>query len=161
LANKHKKTNAPHFVMLEVKLLLNSEAYKSLKDSSVRIYIFLRSKTIGTLTSNGENDPINNEIKISYTLIEQDTGLSRQTVRNTIIELENKGFIDLVKQGGLKSFGCTSNVYRLSTRFFKYEQKELFKPGKIKKEKGLDDRGFTKVNKQKASIKTRPEQSNI
>jgi hypothetical protein len=75
--------------------------------------------------------------------------------RNAIVELENKGFIDLVSQGGLKSFGCTSNVYKLSTRFIDYG-KEIFKSGKMKKEKGLDDRGFAKVHKQKASIKTRP-----
>jgi DNA-binding transcriptional ArsR family regulator len=138
--------------MLEKKDLLKSTAYESLNGSAVKVYIFFRGKAVGPLRDNTKYVPLDKEIKAPYSIIIEDTGLSRGTVRKALLELENKGFIDLVKRGGLKSFGFTSSVYKLSTRLIDYG-KELFKPGKIKKEKGLDDRGFAKVHKTEGKYK--------
>ncbi len=155
MGNKHKQTKSPSFVMMEKKDLLKSSAYKSLNGSAVKVYIFFRGKAVGPLRDNSKYFPLEKEIKAPYSIIIEDTGLSRGTVSKALLELENKGFIDRTKQGGLKSFGCTSSIYKLSTRFINYG-KETFEPGKMKKEKGFDDRGFAKVHKQKASIETRP-----
>jgi DNA-binding transcriptional ArsR family regulator len=155
LGNKYKQAKSPPFVMLEIKDLLKSTAYKSLSGSALKLYIFFRGKAVGPLRDNSKYFPLEKEIKAPYSIIIEDTGVSRGAVSLALKELENKGFIDLVKQGGLKSFGYTSNIYKLSTRFINYG-KYTFKDGKMKKEKGFDDRGFAKVHKQKASIKTRP-----
>ena len=100
MRRKYKKDKLPAFVPLEIRMLLQSEAWKKLSGSAAKVYIFLRSKAFGPLQR-----AMQVEIKIPYSIIEADTGLSRQTVRNAIVELENKGFIDLIEQGGLKSGG--------------------------------------------------------
>jgi hypothetical protein len=78
---------------------------------------------------------------MSYSLIVKVTGVSISTVRTSLVSLENLGFIDLVKQGGLKSGGCSMNVYAISKRYMKYGTDE-FKKGTWKKQKGVYDRGF-------------------
>ena len=88
------------------------------------------------------------EIRVPYSIIEKDTGLSRQSVRNALIQLENFGFIDLCTQGGLKSGGYTMNGYCYSIRFGAYGT-PLFKPGTLKKEENICDRGFAKMWKKR------------
>jgi hypothetical protein len=138
--------------MLEIKDVLKFTAYKSLNGSALRLYIYFRSKAIGPLKDVAKYCPLDKEIKAPYSIIKEDTGLSQQSVRNAGIELENNGFIDLVSQGGLKSGGYTSSIYKLSTRFFNYG-KDTFESGKMKKEKGTDDRGFAKVHKTEGKYK--------
>lgn len=127
--------------MLEKKELLQSEAWQSLNGSSVKVYLFFRSKTIGPLRGTTATAK---PIKTPYSIIAGDTGLSRQAVRNAIIELENKGFIDMTEQGGLKSGGYSMNTYALSTRFYKWGQPGLFEPGLLKKTTDAS-RGFGKA----------------
>jgi hypothetical protein len=141
--NKHK---APPFVMLEKRELLGSNAWKKLTGAAVKVYLYMRSQTLGHIS-----EAINYEIKKPYSIIAQDTGLSRQTVRNAIIELENVGFINLFKQGGLKSGGLSVNVYRLSIRFYKYDS-PLFKPGEIRKVHGIVHAGFGKYWAEKKKV---------
>jgi hypothetical protein len=141
LGRKYKQPKSKAFVMLEDEEI-DSPAHKSLSRSALRVHIFFRRKVRGPL----QDKAIDKEIKAPYSIIIEDTGICRQSVRNAIVELENKGFIDLVKQGGLKSDGRTSSVYKLSIRFIEYG-KETFKQGKMKKEKGFDGRGFAKVHK--------------
>jgi DNA-binding transcriptional ArsR family regulator len=155
VGRKYKQIKSPSFVMLEKKDLLKSKAYKSLKGSAVKVYIFFRGKAVGPLRDSTKYVPLDKEIKAPYSIIIEDTGLSRGTVRKALLELENKGFIDLVKQGGLKSGGYTSSIYKLSTRFIGYG-KDTFESGKMKKEKDVDYKGFGKVHKQRSSIKSRP-----
>jgi hypothetical protein len=123
-----------------------------LNGSALRLYIYFRSKAIGPLKDVAKYCPLDKEIKAPYSIIKEDTGLSQQSVRNAGIELENKGFIDLVSQGGLKCFYLSSNVYKLSTRFINYGKKE-FEPGKLKKGKGVDYNGFGKVHKTEGKYK--------
>jgi len=162
MTSKYKKKKSLAFVMLEKKLLLQSRAWKELTGSAVKVYIFLRSKTAGPLSGTKTYSPTNSDIKIPYSIIASETRIARQSVRNALIELENKGFIDLAQQGGLKSGGYTMNTYRLSIRFFLWETPE-FKTGNLKKAKNVKDRGFGKwrdmqaAQKQEASTKNRLE----
>lgn len=130
--NPKKRAKAPPFVMLEKRQLLASPAWMKLNGASVKVYIFLRSKTYGSLAN---SDTLRTEIKIPYSILSKDTGLSRQSVRNSLIQLENLGLIDLKVQGGLKSGGYTANVFSLSARFEKYGS-DKFVRGRLKKREG-------------------------
>ena len=104
-----KRSNkTPRFIWIDRSLFL-SAARKELSSSAFVVYTCLRSKTFGEL-----NEAICKEnITYAYSSLVKDAGLCIQTVRNALIELENKGFIDLKEQGGLKSGGKSCNVYRL------------------------------------------------
>jgi hypothetical protein len=122
-------------------LLLGTQAWKELKGASVKVYIFLRSKTYGSLR---DPETVRGEIKVPYSIMEKETGLSRQSVRNAILQLENLGFIELKEQGGLKSGGYGTNIYTLSLRFSRYGT-SMFEKGQLKKEQNVRGRGFGKV----------------
>jgi hypothetical protein len=136
---------------------MSTEAFRFLSGSALKIYCVLRTKTYGTLPAACDWD-----ISLPYSIIIKDTGLSNQTVRNGVVELENLGFIDLIEQGGLKSFGKTCNIYRLSMRFQDYGTPK-FKSGIMKKYPGSKPGcGFSKMHeKRKATIETRAACSNI
>jgi len=126
------------------KELLYSPARKDLSYSAYVIYNFLRSKTIGTLSA-----AIDIDIKYSYSNLVKDSGICIETVRTCIIGLENKGFIDLKEQGGLKSGGKSCNIYRLSMRFLNYGTAK-FEPGTMKKQHGLRTHcGFAAMHNKK------------
>jgi hypothetical protein len=156
----HRRNKVPPFAWIDNEVM-QSAAWKKLNGGAVKIYVFMRSKTYCQL-----NKAVKSTFKLSYERIMDITGLSRQTVRNGILELENLGFIDFVKQGGLKSGGLSANEYAISQRFLKYDS-PLFERGQEMKQKSYPDRGFSKVwmqkktEKQKTSIKNRPAQSNF
>jgi hypothetical protein len=150
---RRNKTISPPFVMIEKRELLQSVAFKKLKGSAFKLYVVLRAKTLGHI-----NQAIHSEINLSYTTMTRDTGLSRQTVRNALIELDTLGFIDLTQQGGLRSGGYSTNRYKLSLRFYKYNLSD-FKKGTLKKGKNVDYSGFGKAwkkKKQNTRIENRP-----
>jgi Fic family protein len=100
IASKKDRRTEEKFAMIETDVLMETEAFKKLKGSAFKVYAFLRSRVYGDVWT-----VCGIEIPLSYSLIEKITGLTTQTVRNALISLENLGFIDLVKQGGLKSRG--------------------------------------------------------
>ena len=132
---KGEKRKSPPFVMLELEIC-QSRAWKKLNGSSVKLFIFLRSKAWGRF-----DQARTSIIKVSYTEMIKATGLYVQSVRRAIIELENNGFIDFVEQGGLKSGGYSKNGYKLSIRYLKYNMQGFIK-GTLKKEDNVVDRGF-------------------
>jgi hypothetical protein len=132
---KKKKPKTLPFVMLEHEIW-QSTAWKKLNGSSVRLYIFIRSEAWGRF-----NDARTKIIKVSYSEMEKATGLSTQSVRKAIVQLENIGFIDFVEQGGLKSAGYSKNRYKLSIRYLKYDM-HGFEKGKLKEAHNITDRGF-------------------
>jgi hypothetical protein len=145
---RKKKEKSSSFVMVE-KSIMKTPAWRKLNGSSVKLYLFLRSKTFA-----GLEVAITKTFKMPYSIMGEETGLARSTVRNSLVQLENMGFIDFVTQGGLKSGGLSCNEYAVSKRFLDYE-KDTFEKGKMKKEKGIFDRGFGAVwkKKQRASMK--------
>jgi len=97
-----------------------------LPGAAVKLYCALRMIAYGHLATSCLKD-----IRVGYdTLAKRHTGLSEQAVRNNMIILENRGFIDFIFKGGLKSKKETSNLYRLSKRFQKYGQ-DNFKHGPL------------------------------
>jgi hypothetical protein len=138
-------------------LLIGTQAWKELTGASIKVYIFLRSKTYGSLR---DPETVRGEIKVPYSIMGKETGLSRQSVRNAILQLENLGFIELKEQGGLKSGGYGTNIYTLSLRFSRYGT-SMFEKGQLKKEQNVTDRGFGKVwekRKQRPILKRRIKQ---
>jgi hypothetical protein len=135
MKRKGEKSKSPRFTMLEHEIC-KSEAWKNLKGSSVKLYIVLRGKAYGRFDAARTN-----VIKLSYNEMIKETGLSVQSVRNAILELDEKGFIDVVEQGGLKSGGYSRNSYKLCIRFLKYKKQGYIK-GTLKKENNVTDRGF-------------------
>ncbi len=145
---RKKKDKSLPFVMVE-KWIMNTSAWKELKGSSVKLYLFLRSKTCGDV------DTAKTKIfEMPYSIMEKEAGLARSTIRNSLIQLENMGFIDLITKGGLRSGGLSCNEYAMSKRFINYK-KDNFEKGEMKKEKGVFGWGFGAgwKKKQKASMK--------
>jgi DNA-binding transcriptional ArsR family regulator len=141
------------FLLIEKKSLLYTQVFKGLHGSALKIYLLLRAKTYGALSRGAYEE----DITLPYSILVEDSGVSIGTVRKALVELENKGLIDLKKQGGLKSGGKSSNIYRLSMRFEKYGEDD-FQPGTMKILKGkMNHCGFAVVQSRKQSvpIKTR------
>jgi len=86
-------------------------------------------------------DDCKKDLKLPYSIIAKETALSRQQVRDALLELDSKGFIDLATQGGLRSGGYTTNIYRLSLRFFAYGTPD-FKEGTMKKAHNVKHSGW-------------------
>jgi DNA-binding transcriptional ArsR family regulator len=141
------------FLLIEKSRLLYTSVFKDLLGNAIKIYLLLRAKTYGTFNQGAYEK----DIKLPYSILVKDSGLSIGTVRSALIELENKGLIDLKEQGGLKSGGKSCNIYQLSTRFKKYGDDD-FQPGTMKKLKGkMNHCGFAvfQSRKQSVPIKTR------
>ena len=150
--SKKKNKYPGGYVVLENIQVLQSKAWKKLNGSAVKVYLLFRLQEKVFIEAVGKK-----EIKISYSTLVKETGLSLQTIRNSIIQLENLGFLDQLEQGGLKSGGYSMNTYRLSRRFCKYGT-SLFEEGDLKKTHNTG-RGFElmhqKKKKQKPIIKSR------
>ena len=148
-----KRTNSElGFAMIE-KEIMQSIAWKKLNGGAVKLYVYMRSVVMRKL-----RDAVKLNLNLSYETMMKETGLSRQTVQFNIIKLENAGFIDFVKQGGLKGGGLSSNGYAISQRFLKFDS-PLFQKGVLKKQHGYADRGFSKYwagKKQRAGMKIIP-----
>jgi hypothetical protein len=149
---KHSRRtkSRPGFALIDADVL-NSTAWKKLNGGAKGLYVFLRSKTFGQL-----NNAAKSPFKISYEVMISGTGLSRQTVRDSLIKLENAGFLDFTQRGGLRSGGLSCNEYKVSQRFLKYDS-PLFQAGAEKKHP-YKGRGFA-AKAQRVSIVSIPAQS--
>lgn len=114
----------------------NSAAWKELTGASREVLLFFRSKAHGRF----EQAKTNN-LNISYRDVSKDRKMAISTVRKSIVQLENIGFLDFVVQGGLKSGGYSKNAYKLSIRYLRFGLSD-FKKGVLKEEHGIYDRGF-------------------
>jgi len=133
---KKKLKSNVHFIFLDEKQR-KSEAWLSLSRKSLQVYLFMRSKTVNSIFG----DDCKKDLKLPYSIIAKETALSRQQVRDALLELDSKGFIDLATQGGLRSGGYTTNIYRLSLRFFAYGTPD-FKEGTMKKAENVKYKGW-------------------
>ena len=88
--------------------LLRSDAWRSLKGNTVRVYLELHMRF------NGSN---NGELFIGMDRVAANLGISKSTVCAAFKELEAKGFIVKVKEG--KWVRGQAAVWRLTTRPFK------------------------------------------
>jgi len=100
--------------MLE-RTVIQSEAFRSLNGSALKVYIQLRRKSFGSIYSS------NKPFKYSISDMEKDTGLSHSAVCDGLKGLKEKGFVEVVQQGGLKAFSKSTSIYRLVTDFLKID----------------------------------------
>tara|TARA_B100002003_G_scaffold245057_1_gene272218 strand:+ start:2092 stop:2496 length:405 start_codon:yes stop_codon:yes gene_type:complete len=105
----------PPFVALTWEIL-NSEAYKDITPSAAKALPYFLGKV---------KIPFNNTKKyltkfdFSYTEAKR-YGFATTTHHRTICQLVEKGFIDPVDRGGLRSDGSSYNKFYLSKRWEKY-----------------------------------------
>jgi len=119
-----KKNNSklalPPFVPLTW-AILNSQAYKSMTFAARAMLPYF----IGRPNLNIRSDLyLKTEFSISYR--EALTyGCSTRTYTRVIEDLMRKGFIDPVDKGGLRGWGLSCNVFRMSDRWKQYGKKEF------------------------------------
>lgn len=130
MSTRDKRTTKTPIVPVEKNRVLPSLAFKKLSGNAFKLYIVMRSETFGYLYGNPP-DVCSTDIKMAYTLLMQATGFSSRTISRCFVELENKGFLDQIKQGGFYAGGKQVSVYRLSMRFLDYETAK-FEHGKMK-----------------------------
>ena len=101
------------WVPIEDDLLL-SNAFRDLQPSAVILLLHLHriDKVLAWKGGDGYND----EFNLTFTEAER-LGLSRATTMRAVQDLVKKGFIEIVVQGGLRSQGRTSSVYRVAERW--------------------------------------------
>lgn len=81
--------------------MINSEAWKSLKGNSIKVYMIMRSKYVRKIIKGQIVSTNRDNISISY----KETGLSQQAFEKAIDELIASGFIKVNQykpQGGFK-----------------------------------------------------------
>jgi len=110
------KNRLPPFVPI-VWDILNSKAYIELPPSASKMLPYF----LGKVQRIPYNDVGRYETTFSLTYSEAARlGFGRTTFSNIIKSLMLFGFIDPVKKGGLRSFGNTKNIFKLSKRWQQY-----------------------------------------
>ncbi|MCJ7804254.1 hypothetical protein MUP35_00765 [Patescibacteria group bacterium] len=96
--------------------MLNSQPYRELSHSAAKALPFFIGKV-----KLPYNDPAryNNEFSFSYREGKRQ-GFAPSTFHKIICELIEKGFIDPVDKGGLRSDGKSYNLFKLSRRWGNY-----------------------------------------
>lgn len=117
--NKDKQKLAlPPFVPMTW-TLLNSKAYKDLTFAARAMLPYF----IGKPNINIRSDLyLKTEFSISYREA-LSYGCSTRTFTRVISDLMRKGFIDPVDKGGLRGWGLSCNVFRMSDRWKQYSTK--------------------------------------
>ena len=101
--------------------LLNNKAYWDLKPSAAKALPYFLGKPRKPF-----NNPENYAVEITFSYSEADRyGFAPSTFYKVIVELVEKGFIDPVEKGGLRSDAKTYNKFKLSKRWEKYQTSEF------------------------------------
>jgi len=118
--NSKEKLALPPFVPMTW-AMLNSAAYKNLSFAARAMLPYF----IGKPSINIRSDLfLKTEFSISYK--EAVTyGCSTRTFTRVIEDLMRKGFVDPVDKGGLRGWGLSSNVFRMSERWKDYGKKDF------------------------------------
>lgn len=110
-----QKNRLPPFVPL-IWELLNSQAYKDLTPSAGKVLPYFLGKVKAT-----PNAPERHATNFHFPYTEaQKYGFAIGTHHRNISQLMRMGFIDPVSKGGKRSFGMSSSIFKLSTRWRKY-----------------------------------------
>lgn len=80
------------FIMIPNELIV-SERFNSLSSSSIRLYLVLLTKW------SRDKSKVRNKFIFEYRELKRITGLSNQTISNSLKELEQKSFIDITYGG--------------------------------------------------------------
>jgi hypothetical protein len=101
------------WVPIEDDLLL-SNAFRDLQPSAVILLLHLHR--IDKVLAWKGGDSYSSEFNLTFTEAEK-LGLARGTMMRAVQELAKRGFIEIVVQGGLRSQGRTSSIYRVIERW--------------------------------------------
>jgi hypothetical protein len=156
---KRKKTKDkfPPFVALTWDLL-NSKAYKNLPPSASKALPYFLGKVKVPF-----NDPNKYENSFTFSYKEgKRLGFSSSTFHKVICQLVEKGFIDPVQKGGLRSDAKTFNFFKLSRRHERYGENDFkkldwktFEPEiRIKATQKKEMNSFTKGNEMPSEEKS-------
>jgi hypothetical protein len=116
---KNKGERLPPFSPILNDQLL-SRAYQELTGNSAKaLPYFIR---INGILKTKTGDDFNGIFDFTYTEAEK-FGFARRTFARIITDLNAKGFIDIVKQGGKRSCGMSNSKYKLSERWRDYGKK--------------------------------------
>lgn len=96
---------------------LNSDAYQSLPGNAAKALPYFRR--IHGILQKKMGDKFNGIFDFTYSEAEK-YGFARRTFSRVITELIEKGFIDLVVQGGKRGCGMSNSKYRQSERWRVY-----------------------------------------
>jgi hypothetical protein len=112
------KNRIPPFVPL-LWDMLNAKAYKTLPPTASKMLPYFLGKV--KLPGNFR-DPQYYETTFTFTYTEAQTlGCARKTFYQVIRALVRLGFIDPVKKGGLRGCNLSFNIFKLSSRWKKYD----------------------------------------
>lgn len=93
---------------------MDSEAYQALSGSAAKAVPYF--KRIHGILKRKSGDNFNGIFDFTYSEAEK-YGFARATFSRVITELNAKGFIDIVKQGGKRGCGMSNSKYHLSERW--------------------------------------------
>ena len=110
--NMKRGRNRSRFIKLDHQQF-DSEAFNNLAHSSMRVLLSIRR------CENGANGTYTEPIECPYTVMNGSMG--RATISKAICELEEKGFIELARRGGLMK---QSNLYVLSGEWINWRKKQ-------------------------------------
>ena len=108
--------------------MIDSPAWQNLSANSIKIYLQLMRKRNG-----------NNDRDLSLTYNEMKSQVSTATLRKCLIELVEKGFIDMVRQGGTMKkcniFGISERWKHYDTNNFEFKTLKKWNKAGFKKQK--------------------------
>jgi len=120
---RRKKTNKLLPFVAMTYEILDSDAYKALPHAASKaLPFFLRKVKLPYK----DPDRYENDFTFSYSEGKR-SGFSSSTFHKIICELVEKGFIDPVDKGGLRSDGRSYNYFKLSRRWEKYGKEDFEK----------------------------------
>ncbi len=110
MSTRDKRKIKKPVVVLEKDRILPSLAFKKLSGSAFKLYMVMRAETFGYLYGNPP-DVCSTDIKLAYSLLHEKTGFNSRTISRCLVELENKGFLERIKQGGFYAGGKQISIY--------------------------------------------------
>ena len=113
--------------------LMLSNAFRDLQPSAVILLLHLHR--IDKVLAWKSGDAYSGEFNLTFTEAET-LGLSRGTTMRAVRDLVKRGFVDIVVQGGLRSQGRTSSIYRVTERWRSWGGLQTLKELKTLKECG-------------------------
>jgi len=96
---------------------LDSKAYQQLTGNAAKALTYF--KRINGLLRHKQGDNYNGTFDLTYTEAEK-FGFARRTFSRIITELNDKGFLTIIVQGGKRGCGMSNSKYQMSDRWRDY-----------------------------------------
>jgi len=109
----YKPDRLPPFVPILIEEI-ESQAYISLTGNASKAYTLF--KKVNGLLKKKQGDEYSGIFGLTYSEAER-YGFARKTFSRAVTELNDKGFINIVEQGGLRGCKRTTSKYELSNRW--------------------------------------------